>query len=135
MAKVDLSVAERLLALATNHAASLEEKRTAAVIVCEFLVQEGVLAHYRKTAQPEITTLGYEAEQAEWAAVAQELVLLHRATQAPEYQRPRWKDVQETLRKRLHVRGLRPMTEEEIAVETGRRRRVDPNEVVRMGGR
>lgn len=131
MGKIDLTVAERLLALATNHAASDAEKRTAALLVCNWLQHEGVLAEYRKLRKVDIGPLSsWEEEQAEWWAVARELVLLHRVAAAPEYLRPRWKDVQETLRRRLYARGYRPRTEEEIGEVLGKPRELRPDEVV-----
>lgn len=119
--KVDLSVAEKLLALATNDGASQEERRTAAMILVTWLAEEKVLQQYRREVygkrHPQI--LGWEAECAEFAAVARELNLLYQISGIAGHHRPRRRDVQESLRKRLHLRRQRPMTRAEILAEMG----------------
>jgi hypothetical protein len=117
--KVDVDSAQKLLALAMDDAASHEERRTCAMIICTWLAEEQVLPQYKKhKAKPGI--LGYVAERIEFDAIAAELRMLYQFSQASGYHRPRHKDVQETLRKRLYVRGQRPMTREEIETELGR---------------
>jgi hypothetical protein len=119
--KVDLDVAQKLLALATNHAASEEERRTAAMIVADWLHAEKVLPRFEKlsAAHDRPPILGAKREQHEWEAVASELSLLYELSQADAIYRPRRRDVTESLRKRLGLRGQRLMTLAEKRAELG----------------
>ncbi len=119
--KVDLDVAQKLLALATNHAASEEERRTAAMILAGWLQDERVLSRFKKlsAAHDRPPILGAVREQREWDAVARELTLLYSFSEADGYYRPRRRDVTESLRKRLGLRGQRLMTLQEKRAELG----------------
>lgn len=119
--KVDLDVAQKLLALATNHAASEEERRTAAMILAGWLHDERVLSRFKKlsAAHDRPPILGAVREQREWDAVARELTLLYSFSEADGCYRPRRRDVTESLRKRLGLRGQRLMTLQEKRAELG----------------
>ena len=119
--KVDLDVAQKLLALATNHAASEEERRTAAMLIANWLHEHSVLPRFKKLSavhdRPPI--LGAAREAREWESVARELRLLYDLSGAEGRYRPRRRDVTESLRKRLGLRGQRLMTLAEKRSELG----------------
>ena len=119
--KVDLDVAHKLLSLAVNHAAAEEERRTAALILANWLHAEKILPRFRKLSRQHEhpPTLGARRERQEWQAVARELTLLYELSQADGTYHPRKRDVTESLRKRLGLRGQKPVTRAERVADGG----------------
>ena len=111
---VDLAQAIKLVALATNHASPLEERRTTALIVVEWLHANNILLIHQ-TLRPALRPIPEAARRTERRRVSRELLTLWALAGRPAFGKPTDKEIDEVLRRRLFERGLRPMTREEVA--------------------